>query len=178
MAVAYRVLVTASMAALTLAVIVDSQPLRAFEAWLASHVVAAGTGAQTGHDAGLAMVWFVLQTDQVALQITRDCTVAVLIAPFLAVTGVLVWLRRTASARPVLALAVTLPLLILINQSRILIIVWLMEAFGPQTGFYWGHAVAGSLLTIAGMAVCILIYASLVKARRTAQASDNQAKGF
>lgn len=168
----YRVIAAALTAALTLAVIVDSQPVRAFEAWLASHVVAAGAGTQTGHDANLAIVWFVLDaSDQVAFQITRDCTVAVLVAPFLAVTSVLVWLRKPVSARPLLALAVTLPLLIMINQLRILIIVWLMEMLGPQSGFYWGHAVAGSLLTIAGMAICILVYASLVAAKSTSPVS-------
>jgi exosortase/archaeosortase family protein len=91
-------------------------------------------------------------------------------APFLAVTSALLWLRKTGSTRPLVALAITLPLLIVVNQLRILLIVWLMEMFGPQSGFYWGHAVAGSLLTIAGVALCILVYASLVAAKRTSPA--------
>lgn len=160
---AYRGSVIAAMLAGMYFLTTDSGVMRGFEAWLAAHVVAAGASTTAGDYSSFGDVWFLLDANQATLQITTDCTASVLMIPFLAITGLLAWLNKKVSARPLIALAITLPCLIAINQFRILIIVWLMQALGPDPGFYWGHTITGSVVTIAGVAACFLIYISLVR---------------
>jgi hypothetical protein len=55
-----------------------------------------------------------------------------------------------------------------INQLRLLTVVWFIRATGTQSGFYRGHTLVGSLMTIAGiavsLAVCTLIFSRRGKA--------------
>jgi hypothetical protein len=61
---------------------------------------------------------------------------------------------RIALRRPTAASV----LLAAINQSRLLTAVWFIQAMGNRSGFYWGRTLAGSLITIAGIAVSPALY--------------------
>ncbi len=166
----YRWIVAAAMWGLAAAVLAENQHVRGFEAWLASHIVAAGAGTATNYSARLAVVWFTVSTHGstqtvAGLQITAECTVALLIPPFLLMTGIAVWLRRKPSAWPLVALAVSVALLVLVNQLRLLAVVWFIQGMGMRAGYYWGHTMVGSLITILGLAATLLVYAPLIVSR-------------
>jgi exosortase/archaeosortase family protein len=99
------------------------------------------------------------------LQITAECTVALLLPPFLLMTALAVWLRRKPSAWPLVALAVASGLLLMVNQLRLLAVVWFIQALGMKSGYYWGHTMVGSLITISGLAATLLVYAPLIITR-------------
>jgi exosortase/archaeosortase family protein len=139
--------------------------IRVFEAWLSSRIVAKATSLPTGYWHKFAGMWFApTPSDQIGLIITPECTVALLVIPFLLITAVTVWLR-TPLRWPLTALAAAVVLLVTINQLRLLTVVWFIRAMGNQSGFYWGHTLVGSLITIAGIGLSLLVY-SLIFARR------------
>lgn len=142
--------------------------VRGFEAQLASHVVALAASVHTGALASSALIWFTATpTTQVDLQVTPECTVALLMIPFLLITAWAIW-QRSRVARSLTALAVSLVLLIALNQLRILIIVSLVLRMGFSSGFYWGHTMIGSVLTVAGVMAVLVLYAFIVFRQRTA----------
>jgi exosortase/archaeosortase family protein len=162
----------ASLLCAGLAVIVfrESTLIRGFEAWLASHVIALGTGAYTGALPARALVWFASGKQfAIALQVTSECTVALLMIPFLLLTAWLVWLKNPL-IWPMTALATAVTMLIAVNQLRILTIVWFILGLGEQRGFYWGHTVVGTLITIFGLLVtfCVFIMMALRRGRARA----------
>ncbi|MEP7023086.1 MAG: hypothetical protein ABJB47_04615, partial [Actinomycetota bacterium] len=132
---------------------------------LASHVVTLGAHVPTGYWHSIAAMWFAPNpADQVGLGITPECTVGLLIIPFLLITAVAVWLR-TPLRWPLIALVIALVLLVVINQLRLLTVVWFILAMGSHSGFYWGHTLVGSLITIAGIALSLAVYAKILLKR-------------
>jgi exosortase/archaeosortase family protein len=139
----------------------ESSLIRGFEAWLAIHVIAAGTGAYTGALPARALVWFASGNQfAIALQVTSECTVALLMIPFLLLTAWLVWLKNPL-IWPMTALATAVTMLIAVNQLRILTIVWFILGMGDQRGFYWGHTVIGTLITIFGLLATFFVFIML-----------------
>ncbi|HEX4832991.1 MAG TPA: response regulator [Trebonia sp.] len=67
----------------------------------------------------------------------------------------------TSRNEPVLA-----KLAIAMNQLRLLMIVVLTVRFGYGTGFYWGHTLPGSLITIFGVALVFSVYILMVIRRK------------
>jgi exosortase/archaeosortase family protein len=161
----------ASLLCSGLAVIVfrESRLIRGFEAWLASHVIALGTGAYTGALPARALVWFTSGNQfAIALQVTSECTVALLMIPFLLLTAWLVWMKNPL-IWPMTALAAAVTMLIAVNQLRILTIVWFILGMGDQRGFYWGHTVIGTLITIFGLLVTFFVFIMLALRRGRAR---------
>jgi exosortase/archaeosortase family protein len=139
--------------------------IRVFEARLSSIIVAKATSLPTGYWHSSAGMWFApTPWDQVGLVITPECTVALLIIPFLLITAITVWLR-TPLRWPLIALATAAVFLVAINQLRLLTVVWFIRAMGNQSGFYWGHTLVGSLMTIAGIAISLGLYTMIFSRR-------------
>jgi exosortase/archaeosortase family protein len=160
-----RLVVCAELCGLAALVYRKIFEIRVFEAWLSSRIVAKVTSMPTGYWHSSAGMWFAPNpSDQVGLVITPECTVALLIIPFLLVTAVTVWLR-TPLRWPLIALAAATVFLVAINQLRLLTVVWFIRAMGNQSGFYWGHTLAGSLITIAGIAASLAVYARIFSRR-------------
>ena len=151
--------------------------IRVFEAWLSSRIVAKVTSLPTGYWHSSAGMWFApTPWDQVGLVITPECTVALLVIPFLLITAVTVWLR-TPLRWPLTALVAATVFLVTINQLRLLTVVWFIRAMGDQSGFYWGHTLVGSLITIAGIAISLAVYTLIFSRRgRTALRRGNAAQ--
>jgi exosortase/archaeosortase family protein len=132
---------------------------RAGEATLASQFVAALAHTRTRAVPGQAVLYFGLGTpDALGLRITPECTSAFLIAPLVAVAAVMVRLRPGVRGRVLGALGIGTLLLILTNQLRITVVVWLVQWLGPDTGYYWGHTMLGSTVSVVGGAGSLAVF--------------------
>jgi exosortase/archaeosortase family protein len=161
-----RLPVSAALGFLAYLAVRENVRIRGFEAWLASHVIAVGAHVQTGDDAGFQAVWFLAKrTQRVGLIITPECTVGLLMVPFLIAGALLVW-QRVPLRWPLTGLVVALGMLIMVNQIRLLTIVWFVKGMGFSSGFYWGHTMAGSIITIVGLATSLAVFAMLAVRRR------------
>jgi len=161
-----RVPVSAALVLLAYLAVRENIRIRGFEAWLASHVIAIGAHVPTGYFANWQAVWFAETThERLALVITPECTVGLLMVPFLVAGAFLVW-QRVPLRWPLAALAVSLLMLIAVNQFRLLAIVWFVRGIGYTTGFYWGHTMIGSVITILGLAASLAVFVLLSGHRR------------
>jgi exosortase/archaeosortase family protein len=144
--------------------------LRGLEAQLAGHVIGLVTRMQAGSSPGVATIWFSPNRHtNIGLQVTPECTVALLTIPFLLATAAMVWVRPRP-IWPVAGLALAIALLVVMNQVRLLVIAWLVQSMGFTSGFYWGHTIAGSIITICGLAVVLAIFAMIaIRKGKTAQ---------
>jgi exosortase/archaeosortase family protein len=132
---------------------------RAGEAALSSQVVAALAHTRTSAVPGQAVLYFGFGGDSVlGLKITPECTAAFLIAPLVAVAAVMVRLRPAVTRRVLGALGIGVLLLILTNQLRITVVVWLVQWLGPDTGYYWGHTLMGSAVSVVGGAISLAAF--------------------
>jgi hypothetical protein len=134
---------------------------RDYEAWLASHTFHL-LGVQTGYYGGpLAMAWFAMNTHlRIGFMVTPECTIAFLLIPFLIATSLLIW-QRIMLIRPLIGLGVAVVLLLAMNQIRLLQIAAFVKGMGLISGFYWGHTIVGSLITIVGLAVTLIVFAMI-----------------
>jgi exosortase/archaeosortase family protein len=160
-----RVIACAGLCALATAAYQGIFRIRVFEAWLSSHVVALGASVRTGYWRSAPGVWFAPNSSgQVRLLITSESSVAVLVILFLLITAGAVW-RRTPLRWPLAALMTAVALLVAINQLRLLTVVWFILAMGDDRGFYWGHTLAGPVITGAGIAASLAAYSTILLRR-------------
>lgn len=93
------------------------------------------------------------------LDITPSCSLARLAAPLLIVAGLLVAVPRFRPGRVVLAVTSALLLLGLINQGRMVLIAFTVDRFGLADAQLYVHTLAGSLITVLGIATCLALAA-------------------
>jgi exosortase/archaeosortase family protein len=168
-----RLLASALCCALTITAVRENLLLRGFEAGLASHVIAFVTGQPSGSIPQTPTFWFtVAPHHEMGLQITQACTVVLMMTPFLVATALLVW-RRASTIRPVVACVVAVGMLVIVNQLRILTIIMFVLHLGYGGGFYWGHTLVGSLITIVGGSMTLVVY-GLIAIRRGTPARTRQ----
>jgi exosortase/archaeosortase family protein len=167
---ALGLMLAAGASALSAIVLKEALAVRNFEAWLSGHVVPLLTGVNAGSFVNTPVVWFATGPHRyLGLLITSDCTVDALIVPFLAVTAWVMW-RRVRLLRPLVGLGVAVALLFAVNQFRLLLIVLLTVHFGYVNGFYWGHTLIGSLITVFGAVLIFVVYALIaVRTKRSRQ---------
>jgi exosortase/archaeosortase family protein len=157
---------SAAGAALSVTVLKEAMSVRDFEAWLSGHVVRLLTGIEAGSFVNSPVVWFADGPHRyMGLFISPDCTIDALIVPFTAVTAWVVW-RQVRLMRPLIGLAVAVGLLFGMNQLRLLLVVVLTVRFGYVNGFYWGHTLIGSLVTVFGIVLIFVVYALIVVRRK------------
>jgi len=157
-----------SLCTLALLVFGQMSRIREFEAWLSGLVLTVGTGVPAGSWPDNATVWFApFPPGQVGLVITPECTVALLIVPFLLVTAAAVWMRAPLR-RPLTALATAVILIAGFNQLRLLTVAWFILGMGTASGFYWGHTLVGSLITVVSLACSLAAYGVVLLRRGSA----------
>jgi exosortase/archaeosortase family protein len=141
---------------------------RGFEATLASHVVALATSMPAGPIPQTPTFWFtVAPHHEMGLQITPACTVVLMMTPFLIATAFLVWRRSSSIVRPLVACVIAVAMLLVVNQLRILAIIMFVLHLGFNGGFYWGHTMVGSLITIVGGSATLVMYVFVAVKRGT-----------
>jgi exosortase/archaeosortase family protein len=161
-----RLVVCLGSIALAAGAIKENFQFRIFEAWLAGHVMPLVSQIRAGSVPNAPIMWFAAGPHRyLGLLVTPECTVAILMAPFLLCTAWNIW-RQPGVIRPLFALAVAVALLIVVNQLRLLTIAWLVRGMGIGSGFYWGHTLLGSLVTVFGVVLVFLCYAVLLASGR------------
>ena len=101
-------------------------------------------GLDTGHPLGLTM--------------TPECTSAFLLVPLIVVGALLVGLRPRIAGRVSWSLAVATGILIVVNQLRILVLAGLVSCLGTDRGYYWGHTMVGSIVSVFGGAIALVLF--------------------
>lgn len=96
------------------------------------------------------------------LTMTPECTSAFLLMPLVVIGAVLVALRPRIAWRVLASLGVAGLVLIVVNQLRILALAGLVGWLGTNEGYYWGHTLAGSLVSVFGGAVALVLFVWLV----------------
>ncbi len=97
----------------------------------------------------------------IGLGITPECTVALLLAPLFALAAILVLGRRLRITALLAATAVTATLLTVVNVVRVLVIADALHVGGLST-FNATHGVYGSLISIAGASLGIVIFLKIL----------------
>jgi exosortase/archaeosortase family protein len=104
-------------------------------------------------------VYFGLGTDHaLGLRMTPECTSAFLVVPLLGVGAAMLGLRPRIAGRVLASLAVAVAVLVAVNQLRVLALVGLIDAFGRSRGYYLGHTLFGSMISVFGGAAALVLF--------------------
>jgi exosortase/archaeosortase family protein len=104
-------------------------------------------------------VYFGLGGDRpFGLRMSPECTSAFLLLPLLLVGAVMVALRPTITRQVLGALGIAVVVLVLVNQLRLLMLVALINWFGTDQGYYLGHTMFGSLISVIGGAAALVLF--------------------
>lgn len=153
--------------AVTVALVVFQGEYRHLEAVLAAQLFSSG-GVQTFAQPDSGIVIFQLANQKVfGLEISPECSSAFLIAPFTAIGAAMLWRRRMHPGRVALGVSLVALLLVLANQLRVAMIAGLIDGFGLQEGYKWGHLVLGSLLSIVFLAGSLALLLWVVASGRS-----------
>lgn len=138
---------------LALSLVVFQAEYRHFEAVIASYLFSGG-GIETFVWVERAVVVFRLNDIKTfGLEITPECSSGFLIIPFLLIGAAMLLRRRVHPGRVAFCVVLVTVLMIAANQLRIGLIAGLIDAYGIEDGYQWGHLILGSLLSILFLAV-------------------------
>jgi len=104
-------------------------------------------------------VYFGLGTSHpLGLTMTPECTSAFLLVPLLLVGALLIGLRPRIAGRVMWSLALAAVILVVVNQVRILVMAGLVSWLGTDRGYYWGHTMVGSMVSVFGGAIALVLF--------------------
>lgn len=92
------------------------------------------------------------------LRMSPECTSAFLLLPLLLVGAVMIVLRPRITRQVIGALGIAVVALILVNQLRLLMLVGLIDWMGTDRGYYLGHTMFGSLISVIGGAAALVLF--------------------
>ncbi|MBB5957521.1 exosortase/archaeosortase family protein [Saccharothrix tamanrassetensis] len=111
-------------------------------------------------------VYFGLGSDTpLGLRMTPECTSAFLVVPLLLVGAAMIALRPRITRRVLVALAAATAAVVVVNQFRVLSLVGLVRWLGVDTGYYWGHTLLGSVVSVLGGAAALVAFVRLATRR-------------
>jgi len=146
-----RIVTAAALVGLAALVMLGNGGFRDLEAQGASYLTQRLTGTDTlfweGHQ---VFVWSLGTPQARGLFVTPDCSAAFIAGPLLLVAAVVCVGRRLRLGRILYASALAATVVVVVNIGRISMIAWAIHEWGPRTGFWWSHVVAGSIVTLAG----------------------------
>ncbi|WP_324187530.1 exosortase P [Actinokineospora iranica] len=141
------------------ALIIANRAFRTAEMALAAGFIRLTSSSGVYLAAERQSVYFGLGTDQpFGLQMSPECTSAFLLLPLILVGAVMVALRPHIATRVLIGLAVAGAAVIAVNQVRILGLVGLVDWLGTDRGYYWGHTLLGSMISIIGGALALVLF--------------------
>lgn len=109
--------------------------------------------------AGQHTVYFGLGSSHpLGLTMTPECTSAFLLVPLLLVGALLIGLRPRIAGRVMWSLALAAVILVVVNQVRILVMAGLVNWLGTDRGYYWGHTMVGSMVSVFGGAIALVLF--------------------
>lgn len=92
------------------------------------------------------------------LRMTPECTSAFLLLPLLLVGAVMIALRPRIGRRVLVALAAAGVAVVAVNQLRVVTLVELVRWLGVDRGYYWGHTLLGSMVSVFGGAAALVLF--------------------
>ncbi len=107
-------------------------------------------------------------TTPFGLRMTPECSSAFLLLPLLVVTMIMLYFRPANAKRLFFSLGIAAVVVVLVNQLRILTIVGLVRGFGTDDGYYWGHTLLGSMVSVFGGAVSLVLFVWLATRKKKA----------
>ncbi|WP_328618772.1 exosortase P [Actinokineospora pegani] len=150
--------------------VVANEAYRTAEMAVASGILRVISSSGVYLSAERQSVYFGLGTDQpFGLRMSPECTSAFLVLPLVFVAAVMVALRPRITRRVLGALAVAAFAVIVVNQLRILGLVGLIDWLGTDRGYYWGHTLLGSVVSVVGGAVALILFVYLSTRKPKAQ---------
>nr|WP_216217674.1 exosortase P [Amycolatopsis aidingensis] len=149
----------AAVLAILLGLVLVERAYRALEITL-SGVLISIVSSNGVHVAGAReTVYFNLGGDDpIGLRMTPECSSVFMLMPLLLVTSVLLWLRPRRAKRLIVSLLIAGAAVIAVNQIRVLAIVGLVDWLGVTEGYYWGHTLMGSLVSVLGGALALVLF--------------------
>ncbi|HEX4701127.1 MAG TPA: exosortase P [Pseudonocardiaceae bacterium] len=109
--------------------------------------------------AGQQTVYFGLGSDHpLGLTMTPECTSAFLLVPLIVVGALLIGLRPPIARRVLYSLGVAAVVLVVVNQLRVLTMAGLVSWLGTSNGYYWGHTMIGSVVSVFGGAIALVLF--------------------
>ncbi|HEY0636085.1 MAG TPA: exosortase P [Pseudonocardiaceae bacterium] len=152
-------IVVGALIALSGALIVWHGAYRSLEIRLSGVFIGLVTSSGVHVAAHRQTVYFGLGTDHaIGLRITPECTSAFLVVPLLLVAALMLGMRPRITRRVLLSLGAAVAVLVLVNQARMLVLVWLISDFGRDRGYYLGHTLFGSMVSVFGGAAALVLF--------------------
>lgn len=95
----------------------------------------------------------------IGLMVTPGCSVVMLLAPFMFLTAVLLWIRRGEPRVLGIAMASLAVLFVLTNQIRLGAVAFSMDQMGLDRGYELSHVTLGSIISALGFVIGIVVFA-------------------
>jgi exosortase/archaeosortase family protein len=157
-ALPHRLLI-AGLLALAVALVLAHRAYQTAEISLAGLFLHLFTSSGVYVAAGQQTVYFGLgSANPLGLTMTPECTSAFLLIPLVLVSAALVALRPAIGRRVLASLGVATLILIVVNQLRIMTLAALVGWLGTDRGYYWGHTMIGSLVSVFGGAIALVLF--------------------
>jgi exosortase/archaeosortase family protein len=115
------------------------------------------TGLADARQVGSAVI-FPLHDRWVGFLVTAGCSVVLPLLPPLLIASAMVAVGRVRLSRALITFAITVVLLVLVNQLRLAVIVAAMRAWGYEAGYERSHILIGSAITTLGLAAVALLF--------------------
>lgn len=153
---ALRVVAAGVLCGIALSLLIYQYQFRHLEAVVAARVYRLFTPVLAASRAPI--LWFGLGTSAAyGLEITPDCSSALLIVPLCGLGMLLLIPRRLAVTRVAKALIVAAVVMVAGNLLRIGVIVIAVRLGGLGAGYQLGHLILGSIVSIVGIAVALTL---------------------
>jgi exosortase/archaeosortase family protein len=153
---ALRVLAAGVLCGIALSLMIYQYQFRHLEAVVAAHLYRLFTPVLAASRAPI--MWFGLGTSAAyGLEITPDCSSALLIVPLCGLGMLLLIPRRLGVRRVAHALIVAATVLVAGNLLRIGIIAIAVRFGGLGAGYQLGHLILGSIVSIIGIAISLAL---------------------
>lgn len=152
-------LLIAVLLAFAAGLVVAHRAYQAAEISLAGVLLHFATSSGVYVDENRDVVYFGLgSTHPLGLMMTPECTSVFLLIPLIVVGAVLIALRPAITWRVLASLGLAAVVLIAVNQFRILTLAALVSWLGTNEGYYWGHTMVGSLVSVFGGAAALVLF--------------------
>jgi len=113
------------------------------------------------------IIWFGLGTvHSFGLEITPDCSSSLLLVPLCGLGMLLMIPRRLNVGLVIRALIVAATVLVIVNTFRIGVIALCCRFWGLGVGYQVGHLVLGSLVSIIGIGLSLVLFTAIVASKR------------
>ncbi len=161
------------LAAVGIATIALQAVLRRHEAILAAFVLETSHLAVHAQAVGTSIL-FPQGHRTIGIDLTPGCASALLLVPFVFVTGATLITGRLRPRRALLTLAAVVMIVVITNQARLATISGAMQVWGVSTGYARGHILIGTLVSTFGVAVGVVVF--LVSLTRPADHASRWAR--